>query len=109
MTTAWTRLFLLKASCTPAFGAGAALGAICAGRGWLLAGGRPDIARASALVLDEFRAGLIGKVSLQRPGDQAIDEAPVPVLQAELDERPDMKRRAPKPGTRNRRPPRGRG
>ena len=85
------------------------LDAICAGRGWLLAGGRPDIARASALVLDEFRAGLIGKVSLQRPGDQAIDEAPVPVLQAELDERPDMKRRAPKPGTRNRRPPRGRG
>ncbi|MBR4443327.1 MAG: ribosome biogenesis GTPase YlqF [Clostridia bacterium] len=73
---------------------------ICAGRGWLLAGGKPDIARASALVLDEFRAGLIGKVSIQRPGDQAMDEAPVPVLQAQLDERPDMKKRpAPrKPG-----------
>ena len=66
---------------------------ICAGRGWLLGGGKPDIARASALVLDEFRAGLIGKVSIQRPGDQAVDEAPVPVLQAELDDRPDMKKR----------------
>jgi len=65
---------------------------ICLGRGWLLSGGRADIARASALVLDEFRAGLIGKVSLQRPGDQAVNAAPVPVLQAELDERPEMRR-----------------
>ena len=79
---------------------------ICAGRGWLLSGGRPDIARASALVLDEFRAGLIGKVSIQRPGDQAADEAPVPVLQSQLDERPDMKKRpAPKSGAGGSRPP----
>ena len=70
---------------------------ICAGRGWLLSGGRPDVARAAALVLDEFRAGLVGKISIQRPGEQAVDEAPVPVLQAELDEKPAMKRRAPKP------------
>ena len=77
---------------------------VCAGRGWLLAGGRPDIARASALVLDEFRAGLIGKISIQRPGEQAADEAPVPVLQAELDEKPAMKRRAPKPSAPPSRP-----
>ena len=66
---------------------------ICAGRGWLLSGGRPDTARAAAIVLDEFRAGLIGRFSLQKPGDRARDEAPLPVLQSQLEDRPDLKRR----------------
>ena len=39
--------------------------AACKGRGWLLSGGRYDIDRAAALVLDEFRAGKIGKISIQ--------------------------------------------
>lgn len=39
----------------------------CKGRGWLLSGGRFDIERASALVLDEFRAGKVGKITIQPP------------------------------------------
>lgn len=43
------------------------LEAACRGRGWLLSGGRFDTDRAAALVLDEFRAGKIGRVTLERP------------------------------------------
>lgn len=42
--------------------------AACRGRGWLLSGGRYDSDRASALILDEFRAGKVGKITLERPG-----------------------------------------
>ena len=38
----------------------------CKGRGWLLSGGRYDTDRAAALVLDEFRAGRIGKITIER-------------------------------------------
>ncbi len=41
------------------------LEAACRGRGWLLSGGRYDIDRAAALVLDEFRGGRIGKITIQ--------------------------------------------
>ena len=43
----------------------ALLEAACRGRGWLLSGGRLDTDRAAALVLDEFRAGKIGKLTLE--------------------------------------------
>ena len=43
----------------------ALLEAACKGRGWLLSGGRYDTARAAALVLDEFRAGKIGKLTIE--------------------------------------------
>ncbi len=43
------------------------LEAACQGRGWLLSGGRLDTERAAALVLDEFRAGKLGKLSLETP------------------------------------------
>ena len=39
--------------------------AACKGRGWLLPGGRFDTDRAAALVLDEFRAGKIGKLTIE--------------------------------------------
>lgn len=42
------------------------LEAACGGRGWLLSGGRYDTDRAAALVLDEFRAGRIGKITIER-------------------------------------------
>ena len=45
----------------------ALLEAVCRGRGWLLSGGRCDTARGAAVVLDEFRAGRVGKLSLERP------------------------------------------
>ena len=41
------------------------LEAACRGRGWLLSGGRLDTDRAAALVLDEFRAGKIGKLTIE--------------------------------------------
>jgi len=44
------------------------LEAACKGRGWLLSGGRYDTDRAAALVLDEFRAGKIGKLTIE-PAD----------------------------------------
>ena len=42
-----------------------ALEAACRGRGWLISGGRPDVERAAAMVLDEFRAGKAGKITIQ--------------------------------------------
>ena len=42
------------------------LEAACKGRGWLLSGGRYDTDRASALILDEFRAGKVGKITIQQ-------------------------------------------
>ncbi|MDO4739528.1 MAG: ribosome biogenesis GTPase YlqF [Eubacteriales bacterium] len=41
--------------------------AACKGRGWLLSGGRYDTDRAAALILDEFRAGKVGRLTLERP------------------------------------------
>ena len=46
----------------------ALLEAACKGRGWLLSGGRYDTDRAAALVLDEFRAGKIGKITIEEAG-----------------------------------------
>jgi len=43
------------------------LEAACRGRGWLLSGGRFDTERAAALVLDEFRAGKVGNITLESP------------------------------------------
>ena len=48
-----------------------ALEAACRGRGWLISGGRPDVDRAAALVLDEFRAGKAGKISIERAPNRA--------------------------------------
>ena len=52
----------------------------CRGRGWILSGGVCDTDRGAAVVLDEFRAGKLGRVSLQRPPKrddaQKADEAP---------------------------------
>lgn len=53
----------------------ALLDGACLGRGWLLSGGRPDRARGAALVLDEFRAGRVGRISLQRPPAPAVPPA----------------------------------
>ena len=40
---------------------------VCKGRGWLLSGGRYDFDRAEALIMDEFRAGKVGRITLERP------------------------------------------
>ena len=41
------------------------LEAVCLGRGFLMAGGLPDTERAAAIVLDEFRAGKLGRITLE--------------------------------------------
>lgn len=43
------------------------LAAAALNRGCLVSGGRPDISRFSVLFLDEFRAGRIGRISLEQP------------------------------------------
>lgn len=40
---------------------------ICRGRGWLLKGGEADLERCCNVVLDEFRGGKIGRISLEEP------------------------------------------
>lgn len=65
------RFRLPEGEVDPGAGAEAAgaqlLEAACRGRGWLLSGGRADLQRGAAVVLDEFRAGKVGKISLESP------------------------------------------
>ena len=51
-----------------------ALEAACRGRGWLISGGRPDVDRAAALILDEFRAGKTGRITIEPLPDQGGGE-----------------------------------
>lgn len=41
-------------------------------RGFLISGGEVDTLRMSVILLDEFRGGKIGRISLERPGDDNI-------------------------------------
>lgn len=45
------------------------LEAACRGRGWLMSGARPDTARGSAVIIDEFRAGKLGAITLDEVPD----------------------------------------
>jgi len=44
---------------------------VCESRGFLLRGGAPDTERAARVVLDEFRAGKIARVTLELPEEDA--------------------------------------
>jgi ribosome biogenesis GTPase A len=50
------------------------LDAIGKKRGTLISGGQIDYNRIAVILLDEFRGGKMGNVSLERPGDQKIEE-----------------------------------
>jgi len=43
------------------------LNAVCSGRGWLLKGAQYDYDRCCSVVLDEFRAGKLGRITLEDP------------------------------------------
>lgn len=43
-------------------------------RGMLISGGEIDIERAAIMLLDEFRSGKIGRISLERPARGGTDE-----------------------------------
>lgn len=50
------------------------LPAVCESRSFLLSGREPDTERAARVVLDEFRAGRIAKVTLEQPGEKAAQQ-----------------------------------
>ena len=53
--------------------------AVCRGRGFLLKGGTFDYDRCCKVVLDEFRAGKLGRITLESPDDPA-PSMPVTVM-----------------------------
>ncbi len=50
---------------------------VCRGRGFLLKGGVYDIDRASVVILDEFRAGKLGRITLEQPPEPENKEVDV--------------------------------
>ena len=52
--------------------AGAVLENICVNRGFLMKGGVPDLQRGAVNIIDEFRGGKLGAVSLEFPGSEAV-------------------------------------
>jgi ribosome biogenesis GTPase A len=63
--------FKLKDS---SLGGQALMEAVCLSRGYLLKAGELDLERAATAVLDEFRAGKIGRISLELPPERKTDE-----------------------------------
>lgn len=55
---------------TPDMGLEFILPAVCESRVFFLAGYEPDTERAARVVLDEFRGGKIGRITLERPNDR---------------------------------------
>lgn len=50
------------------------LDAVCTGRGWLLKGAQPDYDRCCNVVMDEFRAGKLGRITLENPPEKTDGE-----------------------------------
>ena len=46
--------------------------AVCRGRGFLKKGNEPDYDRCCGVVLDEFRGGKLGRITLERPEDPGL-------------------------------------
>ena len=63
----------------------ALLEAVCRGRGFLMKGGVCDYDRCCAVVLDEFRGGKLGRISLETPEKERVR----PVIRGAKDERPE--------------------
>jgi len=53
----------------------ALLDAVCQGRGFLMKGGIYDVERACKVVLDEFRGGKLGRITLEKPEDENAEYA----------------------------------
>ena len=63
----------------------ALLEAVCRGRGFLMKGGVCDYDRCCAVVLDEFRGGKLGRISLETPEKERVR----PVIRGAKDEEPE--------------------
>ena len=48
----------------------------CRGRGWLMPGGVMDTDRGAAVILDEFRAGKLGRITLQKAPEKKRETTP---------------------------------
>ena len=46
------------------------LDAVCRGRGWLLKGNQYDYDRAARVILDEYRSGKLGRITLEKPHER---------------------------------------
>lgn len=64
----------------------ALLEAVCRGRGFLMKGGVCDYDRCCAVVLDEFRAGKLGRITLEFPRKNDKPRLTIPGARAELEE-----------------------
>ena len=51
----------------------ALLDEVCKGRGWLLKGNQYDYERAASVVLDEFRGGKLGRITLELPETEDLN------------------------------------
>ena len=49
----------------------------CRGRGWLMPGGMMDTDRGAAVILDEFRGGKLGRITLQQAPEKKTEKKPV--------------------------------
>ena len=49
---------------------------VCRGRGFLMRGGVSDLDRACAVILDEFREGKVGKLTLETAPKEEKSHAP---------------------------------
>ena len=63
----------------------ALLEAVCRGRGFLMKGGVCDYDRCCAVVLDEFRGGKLGRISLETPEKERVR----PVIRGAMDDTPE--------------------
>ena len=63
----------------------------CRGRGWLMPGGVADTDRGSAVVLDEFRAGKLGRLSLQHAPQKKEPEKKAPENKEPENKEPENK------------------
>ncbi len=50
------------------------LDAVCQGRGFLMKGGVYDTERACKVVLDEFRGGKLGRITLEAPREERDEQ-----------------------------------
>lgn len=57
------------------------LEAVCQGRGFLMRGGEYDLDRGCAIVLDEFREGKVGRITLEQPPKEKKPEPAQPPMQ----------------------------
>ena len=64
----------------------ALLEAVCRGRGFLMKGGVCDYDRCCAVVLDEFRAGKLGRITLEMPPKSSKPRLTIPGAKGKMEE-----------------------